>query len=378
MDFGFTEVQGEVRDLARKILTEQVSPEKLAVYDEYAAPRFDEQLWQQLAAAGLPGVALDEKYGGMGLGFMELALVIEECGRTIAPLPVIPTLVSAALPIQRFGSDALKERWLPGVVSGSVVLSAALMEAGAEDPTRPCAVTATPIEDGYRLSGEKLCVPFARQAQRILVPAASEAGPVVVLVDPAAQGVRLVDQQVTTYEPQCQLTLEGVTVAAEDLLAGPEAGAAVLKWLAERTVAALCAHQTGITDHTMRMTASYTAERQQFGVPIATFQAVGHRAANCFIDVECLRLNTYQAVSLLDGEQDATNEVYMAKAWAGDVGHRVSYASQHLHGGTGIDRDYPLWRYCLWARHNETVLGGSARQLAKLGERIAAGCAYCA
>jgi alkylation response protein AidB-like acyl-CoA dehydrogenase len=161
------------------------------------------------------------------------------------------------------------------------------------------------------------------------------------------------------------------------VLAGPETGAAVMQWVAEHTTAALCAHQLGVTDVAMRMTASYTAEREQFGVPVATFQAVGHRAANCFIDVECLRLNTYQAVSLLDAGSPATTEVQIAKIWAGDVGHRVSYAAQHLHGGTGIDRDYPLWRYCLWARHNEAMLGGSARQLAALGRRIAAGEAHC-
>ena len=128
----------------------------------------------------------------------------------------------------------------------------------------------------------------------------------------------------------------------------------------------------------MRMTASYTAERQQFGVPIATFQAVGHRAANCFIDVECLRLNCYQAISRLDDGVESSVEVQIAKVWAGDVGHRVSYAAQHLHGGTGIDRDYPLWRYCTWLRHNEMMLGGSARNLAALGEKIAAGEAFCA
>ena len=150
-----------------------------------------------------------------------------------------------------------------------------------------------------------------------------------------------------------------------------------MNWLCERTVAALCAHQLGIADQSMRMTASYTAERKQFGVPVATFQAVGHRAANCFIDVECLKLSTYQAVSRLNSEIDATTEVMIAKIWAGDVGHRVSYASQHLHGGMGIDRDYPLWRYCLSARHNEMMLGCSASQLAALGQRIAAGDAFC-
>jgi len=378
MDFGFSEEQREVQQLARQILSEQVTPEKLAAFDEFQQDRFDTDLWQQLVEAGLLGVSVAEEYGGMGFGFTELALFIEEVGRTIAPVPVIPHLVSAALPVQRFGSDAQKESLLPGVVDGSKLLTAALMESGNEDPAAPSACKATADGDGYILSGVKQCVPFAKVAHRVLLSAATESGTVVVLLDPSAGGVSLTDVKYTTYEPQYELALADVRIGAEDVLAGPDSGAAVMQWLSERTTAALCAHQLGVTDQSMRMTASYTAEREQFGVPIATFQAVGHRAANCFIDVECLRLNTYQAVSLLDGESDATTEVQIAKVWAGDVGHRVSYASQHLHGGTGIDRDYPLWRLCLWARHNEVMLGGSARQLADLGARIAAGEAYCA
>jgi alkylation response protein AidB-like acyl-CoA dehydrogenase len=377
MNFGFSEEQREVQQLARQILTEQVTPEKLAVYDEFQQDRFDAELWQQLVEAGLLGVAVAEEYGGMGFGFIELALLVEEVGRTIAPVPVIPQLVSAALPIQRFGSDAQKEALLPGVVDGSKLFTAALLEPGNENPAAPAHTTATSDGDGYRLSGLKSCVPFAKTAHRILLSAATDDGVVVVLLDPQAAGVSLTDVKYTTYEPQYEIGLDNVAIAVEDILAGPDSGAAVMNWLCERTVAALCAHQLGIADQSMRMTASYTAERQQFGVPIATFQAVGHRAANCFIDVECLRLNTYQAVSLLAGETEATTEVQIAKVWAGDVGHRVSYASQHLHGGTGIDRDYPLWRLCLWARHNEIMLGGSARQLADLGARIAAGEAYC-
>jgi len=377
MDFGFSDDQRDVQQLARQILSEQVTPEKLAAFDEFASERFDRELWRQLGEAGLLGVAVDQAHGGMGFGFTELALFIEEIGRSIAPVPVIPHLVSAALPIQQFGSTAQRERFLPGVVSGELLLSAALFEPGAEDPAAPALTRAVADGEGYRVSGGKGCVPFARCARRILLSARTEDGVVVLLVDPAGDGVTLTDVKYTTYEPQCELRLDEVAVAAEDVLAGPESGAAVMQWLAERTTAAVCAHQLGVTDQSMRMTASYTAERQQFGVAIATFQAVGHRAANCFIDVECLRLNTYQAVSLLDGGHDATTEVEIAKIWAGDVGHRVSYASQHLHGGTGIDRDYPLWRLCLWARHNELVLGGSAQQLARLGQRIAAGQAYC-
>ncbi len=378
MDFGFSEAQQEVQGLARKILSEEVTPEKLAAFDEYQQERFDADLWAKLVEAGLLGVAVEEAYGGMGFGFTELALFIEELGRTIAPVPVIPHCVSAALPIQKFGSTAQKERLLAAVVNGSGLLSAALMEPASEDPSAPSATTAVAAGDGYRVTGLKTCVPFASSAARILISAKTDAGVVALLLDPNAEGVELTPLKYTTFEPQFEITLTDVAIAAEDVLAGPEQGAAVMHYAAEHTMAAICAHQVGVTDQSMRMTASYTAERKQFGVPIATFQAVGHRAENCFIDVECLRLNTYQAVSLLDSGTVATTEVQIAKFWAGDVGHRVSYASQHLHGGTGIDRDYPLWRLCLWARHNETMLGGSARQLAALGERIANGDAYCA
>lgn len=378
MDFGFSEEQRDVQNLAREILSDLSTPEKLEASDEYKGERFDAELWGKLAEAGLLGVAVEEAHGGMGFGFTELALFVEEVGRSIAAAPVIPHLVSAALPIQKFGSDAQKAALLPGAVSGEQVLTAALMEAQNENPATPVLTSATAKGDGYVLSGSKLCVPFAERAERVLLSAKTDDGVVVALIDPKAAGVSLKAMRVTTYEPQYELSLDNVDVAAADVLAGPEQGAEVMNFVAEHTTAALCAHQLGVTDKAMRMTASYTAERQQFGVPIATFQAVGHRAANCFIDVECLRLNAYQAVSRLDSGLDASNEVAIAKIWAGDVGHRVSYASQHLHGGMGIDRDYPLWRYCTWMRHNEMMLGSSAKNLAVLGDRIAAGEAFCA
>lgn len=377
MDFGFTEEQRDVQNLAREILSEQVTAEKLAAYDEYQAEAFDKDLWGKLAEAGLLGVAIEEAYGGMGFGYTELALFVEEVGRNIAPVPVISSIVSAALPIQKFGSSEQKERLLPGAVSGESILSAGLAEIMSEDPAKPALTKATANGDGYSVSGVKNHVPFANHANRIVVSAATDDGVVVLLVDPSATGVSLTAERVTTYEPQFQLSLDNVAIESADVLAGPADGAAVMQWIAERTQAALCCHQVGVTDKSMRMTASYTAERKQFGVLIGTFQAVGHRAANCFIDVESLRLNSYQAVSKLDSEVDATTEVQIAKIWAGDCGHRVSYAAQHLHGGTGIDRDYPLWRYCLWARHNEMMLGSSAQTLAELGKRIAAGEAMC-
>lgn len=372
MEFGFTQEQREVRDLARRILSEQVSAERLSAYDEFCAPRFDPVLWRQLHGAGLPGVAVAQRYGGMGFGFMELALFIEEVGRSIAPLPAIAHCVTALLPIQRFGSEALKEDVLPAAAAGETLLTAALSEHLNEDPCDPHAVTALPDGDDLLLSGVKTAVPFAAQSDRILLAARGAAGVAVVLLDPRAPGVRLNPLQVTSFEPQCEMVLDSVRVAATDIISRND-GAPIMRWLAERTIAAICAHQLGVADCAMRMAATYTSGRRQFDVPVATFQAVGHRMADCYVDVECLRLTTYQAVSLLASDVAATTEVQIAKIWAGDTGHRLSYATQHVHGGTGIDRDYPLWRYCLWLRQNEMTLGCSAAHIAHLGARLAAG-----
>lgn len=377
MDFGFNEQQREVQGLARQILSQEVTPEKLAAYDEYKAERFDRALWGQLAEAGLLGVTVAEEFGGMGFGFTELCLLLEEIGRTIAPLPALPTLAGGALALQRFGDAAQQRQWLPAVTAGTAVLTVALAEQQNPDIARPLLARARPDGDGFVLDGSKAQVAFARQAASIVVSAATDAGPVLLLVDPQAAGVELQDLRVTTFEPQCSLVFRGVQIPPQSVLAGPEQGALAVSWLAQRQQAALCAMQLGAADFALRLTATYTSERKQFGVPVATFQAVGHRAANGFIDVECLRLSTYQAVSLLDSETDATTEVLVAKCWAGDVGHRISYSAQHLHGGMGIDRDYKLWRYCLWLRHNEMSLGNTAGLQAVLGQRIAAGEAFC-
>lgn len=372
MEFGFSEEQIEVQGLARQILTDQVSVDKLAAFDEYASERFDKALWQQLLAAGLPGVAVAQAYGGMGLGFTELTLLVEEVGRTIAPVPVIAHCVSAMLPIQKFAPQAVRDALLPRAASGEILLTAALTEPLNEAAGSPVLTTAEPAADGFVVSGCKFAVPFAAAAHRILLAASVGDDVVVLLVDPQASGVSLEAVQATTFEPQYQLTLDKVNVPAADVVAAT-GGAAIMAWAELRTAAAVCAHQLGAADAAMRLAASYTSERKQFGVPVATFQAVGHRVADCYIDVECLRLTTYQAVSLLDADVPATTELHIAKIWAGDCGHRVSYATQHVHGGTGIDRDYPLWRYCLWLRYNEMALGSSARHLAALGEQLAVG-----
>jgi len=206
------------------------------------------------------------------------------------------------------------------------------------------------------------------------VPAsAGDDGAIVVLiVDPSANGVTRERQDTTSGIPQARLELDGVQVAAGDVLRGPDSGAAIVDWIVERATAAMCSIATGVCEQALKMTAEYTKTREQFDRPIATFQAVGQRAADAYIDTEAIRLTALQAAWRLEEGLPAATEVAVAKFWAADGGQRVVHAAQHLHGGIGVDRDYPLHRYFLWAKELELTLGGATPQLLKLGEILAA------
>jgi alkylation response protein AidB-like acyl-CoA dehydrogenase len=371
VDFSLSDDQKGLQELARRILRERATPERLREI-EAGPEKLDRELWAELARAGLLGAAIPEAFGGAGLSFLELCLLLEEVGRAVAPLPALATLVEGALPVARFGSEAQRRRLLPGVARGECLLAAALVEPGEPDPLAPHA-RASREGASWRLSGRKICVPHAPRAERLLVPARGEAGVGLFLLDPRASGVALARQETTAREPRFALDLAGAPLAEAEVLVPPSpAGAAALQWTVERAIAARAALQLGVCAEALRMTAAYTASREQFGRKLSTFQAVGQRAAGCYVDVECLRLTVQQAVWLLAEERPASEEVAIAKFWAGDAGHRVSFAAQHLHGGIGVDLDYPLHRYCLWAKQLELDLGSSAHQLEKLGRWIAA------
>ena len=369
MDFSFNEEQDDLKGLVQKILEGELTHERLKEV-EGGEENFDRELWAKLADAGVLGIALPEASGGGGYGYLEACIVLEQIGLTVAPVPYYASVVLGALPIAQFGSDAQKDALLPGVASGDTILTAALAEPGG-DVLAPT-VQATADGNGFTLDGVKDCVPAGMLADRILVPASTGDGVVVAIVDANASGVTRERQETTSHHPEARLTLKGVKVSGDDVLGSPQQGAEILQWMVERATAALCAIAVGVCESAVKMTAEYTKTREQFDRPIATFQAVGQRAANAYIDVECLRLVVQQAAWLLGEERPASDEVSVAKIWAGDTGHRVSFAAQHLHGGMGVDVDYPLHRYCLWAKQLELTLGSSIDEIGRLGARIAA------
>jgi 3-oxocholest-4-en-26-oyl-CoA dehydrogenase beta subunit len=369
VDFAITEDQQSLVDLAHQILTEGATHERLGQLESAGWSTFDRELWSRLATAGITGIALPEEAGGAGLGFLELALVLEEVGRAVAPVPAVSTLVTSFV-LSRRAPELLTPEALAGVASGTVLVTSALAESGETSPLEP---TTTARQDGaeWVLTGEKAFVPFGAEAGFIVVPASSERGLVVALVERSSPGVEVTEIQTTNRQPQAILGLDGVRLPAGSVVTGT-AAAELVRSLQLHLTAALCSVTAGACQAALAMTAAYTSTREQFDKPIASFQAVAQRAADAYIDAELVRLTARQAAWRLAEGWPAEEQVAVAKFWAGDGGSRVVPACQHLHGGIGVDLDYPVHRYFVWVKQAEHELGTPTRQLLALGAELAA------
>jgi 3-oxocholest-4-en-26-oyl-CoA dehydrogenase beta subunit len=367
MDFSFTDDVQAVADLADRIFTGHLTTERFREID--ATPdRFDRALWAELAKAGLLGISLPEAHGGAAVGFLATSVLLEQAGRHAAPVPLLATLVLGGLPIARFGSEAQQQAILPGVVAGDLVLTAALVEPGT-DPAAP-STTAVEADGGWHLDGAKTCVAAGTVADRMLVPAATGQGAVgVFIVDTGASGVSITPLATTTRTAQAHLDLRS---APGELLGAADGGAEIVDWIVARATSAMCSMTAGACKRAVEITADYVKTREQFDRPIATFQAVAQRAADAYIDAEAVQLTSRQAAWRLSEGLPAAEAVAIAKFWAADGGQRVVHAAQHLHGGVGVDRDYPLHRYFLLAKELELTLGGATASLLRLGHMLAA------
>jgi alkylation response protein AidB-like acyl-CoA dehydrogenase len=369
MDFAFTEEQDAVRELAARILGDLSTPERLREI-EASADRIDRKLWTELGSAGLLGVALPESCGGAGLGFLAAAIVAEEVGRHAGAVPFTASVVLGAGPIAEFGTEAQQQKWLPSAVAGDTILTAALVEYGA-DPWKPT-FTAVRQGDGWRLDGVKAEVPVGMIADGVVVSARTEDGGVALfVVDPATAGISRRPQEATDWQIEAEMEFAGVTVGADALLVEGEAAANALTWLLERAATSFCLEVSGACQAAVKLTAAYTTEREQFGKPIATFQAVGQRAADAYIDTEAVRLTSWQAAWRLAEGLPSAAEVAVAKYWADEGAQRAVHGAQHLHGGVGVDRDYPVHRHFLRTKHLALTLGGTTPSLLRLGQILA-------
>ena len=377
MNFDFSESQEAVAALAEQVFSGSAGADRVAEV-ERTADRFDRELWAALAASDLLGVAIGEEHGGLGLGMIETALVLREQGRRVAPVPLWPTLVLGAMPISEFGTPALRDRWLRAVASGEAVLTGAFSEWGADDALSP-SVTAARRDDGnWELTGSKPAVPAAGVADAVVLPVrvigGGEGGDLAVfVVGLDAAGVEVELSETTNREFHGELTLRSVVVGDDARLEGAD-GRSIAEWTLVRAQVAVAAVVLGCCEEATAMAADYTSQREQFGRPLSTNQGVAMRAADCYIDNDCMRVTLLQAAWLIDEGRSAAeiaDAAAVAKWWSADAGQRVVHATQHLHGGMGADIDYPVHRYFLWVKQLENTFGGGSRQLAAIGRGLA-------
>jgi alkylation response protein AidB-like acyl-CoA dehydrogenase len=372
MDFSFDDTSTDLAELTRTILADHVTPARLAEV-EATGDRFDHALWTDLAKAGVLSAALPESVGGSGLGLLEQCAVLVELGRRVAPVPYLCSIVQAASAVAEFGTDAQRAEWATPAAAGTLVLTAALSEEVGDDPAPTTIASRASASAPWRLHGTKVAVPAGPVTDLFLVPAETTGGGLTVfLVTPKDPGVTVHRQQVVDGDAEAVLELDDVALGEDRVLGSAGAGAAVVDWLTTRGTVGLCALQAGVTEESLQMTARYATGRVQFERPIATFQAVGQRLADCYVDVEAIRLTLWQAAWRVSKNLPAHNEVATAKFWAADGGHRVAHAAVHIHGGVGIDVDYPLHRYFVATKRIEFSLGGATTQLRRIGAALAA------
>jgi 3-oxocholest-4-en-26-oyl-CoA dehydrogenase beta subunit len=271
-------------------------------------------------------------------------------------------VVLAAGALARFGPEELQQGWGVPAVSGEKILTVALDPEMGEGP-----VQANRAGDGYRLTGTRTQVGYGPVADAFLVPAETDSGTAVFLVAADDPGVSVTALQTTGLGSIGRLTLDGVAVDGSRRVGGSEVAA----WLGNLATLGRSAFQLGVLERGLQMTAEYARTREQFDRPIGSFQAVGQRLADGYIDVKGLRLTLTQAAWRVSEDVPADIDVASAAFWAADAGHRVAHTIVHVHGGVGVDTDHPVHRYFLAAKETEFALGGATGQLRRIGRELA-------
>ncbi|RST08540.1 acyl-CoA dehydrogenase [Streptomyces sp. WAC05374] len=373
MDFTFSEEQQAAVEAAKAVFS-GVAPDGVpspALTPGAVAEDFDRMLWDRLAAADLLSLVLAPAHGGAGLDPVALCLVLRESSRVLARVPLLETS-AVAMAVERFGHPDMAAEVLPPVGRGELVLTVGANGRSGHDPAE-AAVTARRDGDHWLLDGVQTAVPWARSADRVALPAHTPDGRVVIaLVSPGHEGVALADQVSTSGEALAEVRLDSVRVPARAVIDHEGAW----EWLRGLLTTGTCALALGLGEAVLAMTAAYTGKREQFGFPIATFQAVAVQAADRYIDLRAMEVTLWQAAwrigSGATGALPASGDIAVAKIWASEGVRRVVQTAQHLHGGFGADTDYALHRYHAWAKQLELSLGPAAAHEEALGDLLAA------
>jgi alkylation response protein AidB-like acyl-CoA dehydrogenase len=364
MNFGFNEEQELLRSTARKFFDNECASDtvrKLMDGPEGMTP----DLWKKIAEQGWTGLIFADEHGGMGLGFVDLVVLMEEMGRAVVPGPFFSTVLLGGLAVREAGSDAQKKAWLPKISSGEARATLAWMEPSAELGARGITLPAAAKGAGFTLDGTKLFVHDGHTADLIVVAARTgsgsspEEGVSLFLVPKGTPGmtVTLLPTMDQTRK-LCEVSLKGVALGADALLGKAGQGWAPLARVLDRATVGLCAEMCGGAQKVLEMTVEYAKIRQAFGRPIGSYQGVKHKAADMLVDVENSKSITYYAAWAMDeGVAEGPLAVSMAKAYVSDAYRRVAGAGIQLHGGIGFTWEHDLHLYFKRAKGSEFTFG---------------------
>jgi alkylation response protein AidB-like acyl-CoA dehydrogenase len=328
------------------------------------ADSYDRALWKELAQAGLLGLAVPGHLGGEGLGVAETAVLLTEAGRAAAGVPALATLAMGVLPVVQWGSGDQQRTLLAGVAAGDTLLTAAIREPSEPMPSLP-ATTLRGDSGAGTVSGVKIGVPHAAAANWILVPAglgSGSGGTAIAVIEPSASGVTVSRTPSSAAAPEYTVRLDDAPVA--HVLRDDRAVAGLYRL----TAAGACCVADGALAGVLALTTEHVRSRQQFGRPLATFQAVAQQIADVAIASRTLHLATVSACWRLDTGREAGRDTDVAAYWLAAEAPPAMRACHHLHGGTGMDVSYPLHRYSALVKDLVSLVGGADYRLGLLGD----------
>jgi alkylation response protein AidB-like acyl-CoA dehydrogenase len=362
MDLGLSEVQQMLRSSAQEFLSREC-PLTL-VREMEADPRgYTDGLWRQLVSLGWTGLVMPEQYGGTGGSFLDLAVLLEEMGRSLVPGPFFSTVVLGGLTVLDAGTGTQKDDLLPRISAGELTMTLALTEPSATYEPWGIETAAVRQGDGYALSGVKLFVPDAHVAGLLVVAARTSAesdparGVTLFLVPAGSPGLALTSLKTISSDKQSAVVLDQVWVPASAVLGQAGEGWPVVRRALQRAVAGKCMEMVGGAGAVLNMTVEYVKQRTQFGRPVGSFQAVQHHCANMATDVEGSRNIAYQASWRVSEGLPADREVSMAKAWVSEAYQRVCTTAHQCHGAIGFTQEHDLQLYTRRAKVLELTYG---------------------
>ena len=361
MNLEFSEEQEMLRKFARGFMTDKCPKEYVREMEE-DEKGYSSDVWKEMAELGWMGLVFPERYGGGGMDFFDLTVLLEEMGRACMPGPFFSTVVLGGMTILDVGSEEQKRELLPQIAQGKLILSLALTEP--DGTYTPAGISVKAIADGgdYIINGTKLFVSDANVANYLICVARAKAGTsddgiTLFLVDANSSGITHTALQTIASDKQAEVVFQDVRVPKKNILGELDKGWAEAEKILDRGTIGKCAEMVGGAQQALEMTVEYAKEREQFGRPIGSFQAVQHHCANMVTDVEGSKFITYRAASMLSEGLPCTQEIAMAKTWVSEAYRRVVTLGHQVHGAIGFTKDHDMQLYFRRAKAAELAFG---------------------